>query len=88
MLERPMHSASSVGRTWNGYAAYNPHNVIKIVEIFRVVHNYIDIRKEKGKKTTAAMRLGLAQAPIKYEDIIYFKWNKLDLSNHFGRSKA
>ena len=71
ILERSMHSAANAGRTWTGYAAYNPHNVIKMVEIFRVVHNYVDVRKKE--KTTAAMRLGLAQAKIKYKDILYFE---------------
>jgi len=73
MLERPLHSSSNDGRTWSGYAAYDPNNVIKMVEIFRVVHNYIDTRKKEGKKTTPAMRLGLSQAPMKYEDILYFR---------------
>lgn len=58
MLERPIYSASNAGRTWNGYGAYNPAMVVKMLEIFRVVHNFIDVRKED--KTTPAMRLGLA----------------------------
>jgi hypothetical protein len=70
MLERPIHSASSAGRVWNGYGAYNPAMVIKMLEIFRVVHNYIDIRKEDKK--TPAMRLGLAKAPLSYKNVLYF----------------
>jgi hypothetical protein len=35
----------------------------------RTVHNYILIGKD-GK--TPAVRLGLAQAPLEYGDIIYF----------------
>lgn len=70
MLERPIHSASSAGRTWNGYGAYNPAMVIKMLEIFRVVHNYIDVRKEDKK--TPAMRLGLAKAPLTYKNVLYF----------------
>jgi hypothetical protein len=32
-----------------------------------------DTRKEKGSKpSTAAMRIGLADAPIKYGDIVYY----------------
>lgn len=42
------------------------HNVVKMVEIFRVVHNYIDTRKKDGKETTLAIRLGLSQAPMGY----------------------
>lgn len=79
MLERPIHSASNAGRTWNGYGAYNPAMITKLLEIFRVVHNYIDISKTTemvaGKKkttiTTPAMKLGLAAAPIDFKDILY-----------------
>lgn len=72
MFERPIHSSANNGRTWNGYAAYNPAQVVKLLEIFRVVHNYIDVRKDDGKKTTPAMRLGLAKAPIDYKTVLYF----------------
>ena len=71
ILERSMHSAANAGRTSPGYAAYNPNKVITMVEIFRIVHNYVEISK-KDKKTPA-MRLGLAQAPIRYKDILYFE---------------
>ena len=40
MLERPVRSASNGGRIWSGYAAYNPGRVLKMLEIFRVVHNF------------------------------------------------
>ncbi len=74
MLERPIHSASNNGRTWHGYSPYNPAMVVKMLEIYRVVHNYIDLPPEgkKAEKTTPAMRLGLAQAPLDYKDILYF----------------
>ena len=73
MLERPVRSASNGGRIWSGYAAYNPGRVLKMLEIFRVVHNFIDTRKANGAVTTPAMRLGLAQAPMNYGDVIYFQ---------------
>jgi len=73
MFERPIHSAANSGRTWNGYGAYNPAMVVKMLEIFRVVHNFIDIRKDEGKQTTPAMRLGLAKAPIDYKTVLYFQ---------------
>jgi transposase-like protein len=74
MFERPLHSSSNNGRTWNGYGAYNPAMVGKMLDIFRVVHNYIDTRKEEdGTKTTPAMRLGLAQAPLDYKTVLYFE---------------
>ena len=72
LLERPISSSGNAGRTWNGYAAYNPAMVVKILDIFRVVHNYIDTHKDKGFVTTPAMRLGLARAPNTYGDILYF----------------
>ena len=73
MLERSIHSSSSAGRTWSGYAAYNPAMVVKLMEIFRVVHNYIDSRKIDGIASTPAMRLGLAKAKLDYGYILYFK---------------
>lgn len=69
LLERPIHSKSNKGRMWNGYSPYNPGNVAKVLDIMRTVHNYILTGKD-GK--TPAERLGLAQAPLDYEDIIYF----------------
>jgi len=73
MFERPIHSASNDQRTWSGYAAYDPGQAVKILEIFRVVHNFIDTRKANGVSTTPAMRLGLAKAPLDYGDVIYFQ---------------
>ena len=68
LLERPIHSKANNGRIWNGYSPYNPGNVAKILDIMRTAHNYILTGKD-GK--TPAERLGLAQAPLDYEDIIY-----------------
>ena len=74
MLERPIHSSANRQRTWNGYAPYNPNMVIKMLDIFRVVHNYVDVKKETGQSpTTPATRIGLAKAPIDYKDILYFQ---------------
>lgn len=69
LLGRPIHSKSNNGRIWNGYSSYNPGNVAKVLDIMRTVHNYI-LTGRDGK--TPAVRLGLAQAPLDYEDIIYF----------------
>lgn len=73
LFERAIRASASEGRTWNGYSAYNPAMVGKLLDIFRVVHNYIDVRKRDGVSTTAAMRLGLAQAPLSYKDVLYFE---------------
>lgn len=69
LLERPFTSASSAGRIWHGYNAYNPENIVKILDIFRVYYNYC-LKGKDGK--TPAMRLGLAKGTIAMEDIIYF----------------
>jgi transposase-like protein len=69
LRERPIHSKSNKGRIGNGYSAYNPENVAKVLDIMRTVHNYILTGKD-GK--TPGERLGLAQASLNYEDIIYF----------------
>ncbi|MDA8364743.1 MAG: hypothetical protein M0Z84_13245 [Gammaproteobacteria bacterium] len=52
-----------------GYDPYNPENVVKLLTIFRVFYNYVAAGQDKE---TPAMRLGLAQAPIKIEDLLYF----------------
>ena len=69
LLERPIGSASA-GRIWHGYAAYNPANIVKLLEIFRVAYNYVWAGQD-GK--TPAMRLGLARGPIALEDLLYFE---------------
>ncbi len=43
--------------------------VVKLLDIFRVYYNYCVVGQDKK---TPAMRLGLAKAPIREEDIIYF----------------
>ncbi|WP_210411823.1 hypothetical protein [Noviherbaspirillum sp. UKPF54] len=68
-LERPIKTASRDGRTWYGYSPYNPAFVEKLLGIYRVIHNFTEVGKD-GK--TPAMRLGLAQAPLEPEEIIYF----------------
>ena len=41
LLERPISSSSATGARWYGYSPYNPVVIAKILEIFRVYHNYI-----------------------------------------------
>ena len=69
ILERPIGSASNAGRTWNGYSAYNPQTIVKMLGIFRVFYNYCHTGQDKK---TPAMRLGLAKGKISLEDIIYY----------------
>lgn len=73
MLERPIGSAANGRRVWNGYGAYNPSNVVKLLEIFRVVHNFIDTKKEEDKSlTTPATRLGIVDQVYDYQDVLDF----------------
>lgn len=69
LAERPYSTASSDGRMWYGYSAYQPKNLAMVLAIFRVAYNYCLV-DSKGK--TPAMRLGLAKAPVALEDILYF----------------
>jgi hypothetical protein len=69
LLERPVGSASTAGRTWYGYSAYNPESIEKMLSIFRVYYNYV-LKGQDGQ--TPAMRLGLARGPVTMEDIIRF----------------
>lgn len=69
LLERPISTASSTGRTWHGYNAYNPENAARVMKIFRVIFNYCLVGKD-GK--TPAMRLGLASRPTTYKELIAY----------------
>jgi transposase-like protein len=67
LLERPIGSASKVGRTWYGYSAYQPENITKVLEVFRVFYNYCLAGKD-GK--TPAVRLGLVDRNIGMDQIL------------------
>lgn len=50
----------------------------KLLEIFRVHHNFVDLPDyvkgvKKDERQTPAMRLGLAEAPLDFNDILYFE---------------
>jgi hypothetical protein len=72
LLERPIGSASSTGRTWYGYSAYNPEVIVKILTIFRVFHNYTLLGDDKK---TPAMRIGLAGSRVDYKNVINYNGN-------------
>jgi hypothetical protein len=67
ILERPIGTASSAGRMWFGYSAYNPAVAIQLMEIFRIVHNFVLVGDDKK---TPAMRIGLIDRPILLEEIV------------------
>ncbi len=67
LLERPIATASSEGRKWFGYSPYNPAIVGKILDIFRVFYNFVEVGKDKK---TPAMRIGLTTVPTLLNDIL------------------
>jgi hypothetical protein len=69
LLERPISSASNTGRRWYGYGPYNPAMVAKLLDIFRVFYNYVEVGKDKQ---TPAMRLGLARNATDPGDIMHY----------------
>ena len=81
------------GRRWLGYGPYKPVMVGKLLDIFRVFYNFVEVEKNKQ---TPAMRLGLAKGKIMIEDIIYYETprSKLrgistkDLSNNNAASSG
>jgi hypothetical protein len=77
LLERGIHASANAGRTWNGYAPYNPQQVQKLLDIFRTCHNFMWTRDvfagEVKEKKTPAMLLGMAKGVVSYEDVIYFR---------------
>ena len=70
-----MHSSGNRGRIWSAYQAYNPSILKKMLEIFRVHHNFTDLPSQgkKADKKTPAMKLKLANAPLDLKEIIYFE---------------
>lgn len=73
MCERPMHSSADRGRIWSAYQSYNPGVLKKMLEIYRVYSNYCDTPMQGKNKSTPAMRLGLADAVLPLEDILYYR---------------
>ena len=70
LLERPISTSSSGGRTWFGYSSYNPSHVASVLDIFRTYYNYCFLGD--GAKETAAMKLGLCDHRITDEEFLTF----------------
>ena len=70
LLERPISSSANPGRRWFGYGPYKPIIVSKLLNIFRVFYNLVEVGKNKQ---TPVMRLGLAKSKITVEDIVYYQ---------------
>lgn len=68
-LGRGIDTASNSNGKWHGKCPYNPQVVQKYLDIYRTYYNYVP---GLDKKTTPAMRIGLAKGPVALEDILYF----------------
>ncbi|MCT4534698.1 hypothetical protein [Halodesulfovibrio sp.] len=68
-LVRGIDTASHSNGKWHGKCPYNPQVVQKYLDIYRTYYNYVP---KLDKKTTPAMRIGLAKGPVTIEDILYF----------------
>ena len=67
-FERPIGTPSGQNAVWHGYQPYNPAMVQKYLTVFRTVNNFIQVGDD-GR--TPAMRLGLADRPLSYGDILW-----------------
>ncbi len=67
-LERPVGTSSGHNRVWHGYAPYNPAMLETYLTLFRATHNFTYVGSD-GR--TPAMRLGFADGPLRYEDILW-----------------
>lgn len=70
LLERPISSSANLGRRWFGYGPYKPVMVGKLLDIFRVFYNFVEVGRNKQ---TPAMRLGLSKGATSVDDIIYYQ---------------
>ena len=67
-LERPIGTSSGYNTVWHGYAPYNPAMLQQYLDLFRTAHNFCHTGNDKK---TPAMRLGLAEQPLTYDDILW-----------------
>jgi hypothetical protein len=70
LLERPVSSSANLGHRSFGHGPYKPIMVGKVLDIFRVFYNFVEIRRDKH---TPAMRLGPAKGKITIDNIIYYQ---------------
>ena len=70
LLERLISSSASLCRRWLGYGPYKPVRIGKLLGIFRVFYNFVEVVKNMQ---TPAMELGLAKGKITIENIIYYR---------------
>jgi hypothetical protein len=70
-LNCPEKSMSNQGRGYSKYQLYKPGTGQKLLDMFRIYHNYH--LTAKGEKKTPAMKLGLAKAPFPIDESINFR---------------
>jgi hypothetical protein len=68
MFERPVQSVRRARRAWHIYAPYDPTVLVKLLEIFRVWHNYL--WRSPSDNRTPAERLGLARGDVREDHIL------------------
>ncbi len=84
MAERPVISVRRARRLWHMYSAYDPAMLAKVLQIFRVWHNFLG-RSAKDDKTPAE-RLGLVAGEIRLDHILGF--NARDLVKRHMRDEV
>ena len=67
-LERPIGTSSGYNTVWHGYAPYNPAMLQQYLDLFRTACNFC---RAGDDKKTPAMRLGLAEQPLSYDDVLW-----------------
>jgi hypothetical protein len=67
-FERPIGTSSGYNTVWHGYAPYNPKMVEQYQSLLRVYHNFIKVGDDK---MTPAMRLGLTDQPLDFDDVLW-----------------
>ena len=67
-FERPIGTSSGYNTVWHGYAPYNPAMLQQYLDLFRATHNFCYTGDDKK---TPAMRLGLAEQPLSYDDVLW-----------------
>ena len=67
-LERPIGTSSGYNTVWHGYAPYNPAMLQQYLDLFRTAHNFCHTGDDKR---TPAMRIGLAEQPLNYDDVLW-----------------
>lgn len=63
---RPAHTPSNNMRAWDRHYLYKPETMVKIIEIYRFVHNWMGHHKSKE---SPAMKMGLAKGKIRESEL-------------------